>query len=191
VEYFRREYGESGLTQMDEDFRQHVQQYTAGRIPAEVRIAQRWKGNDTYWAYAVVERNGKMRQIDRLFQQHMAGIRGKALVPGWAQFQKHQNRKAWTYMAGVAVGVVGGAAFATLSNDAQDRRDRSTLQADHTYYDDLANQHFWASSGFYLLAATTYTVNILDGWYTTVQPYQILADQSTYQTKGLRLSVAF
>ncbi len=191
IEYFRREYGEASTSHVDEDFRQHIKQYTAGKIPAEVRIVERWEGNGAQWAYAVVERQGQIRQINRLFQKHMAGIRGKSLVPGWAQFQKRQPRKAWTYMAGVAIGIVGGVTFATLSNDARDRRDRSTLQVDHTYYDDLANQRFWASAGFYLLAATTYTVNVLDGWYTTIQPYQILTNLSTPGVRGIQVSVAF
>jgi hypothetical protein len=191
VEHFRREYGPASATEMDEDFVQRVKQYTSGRIPSEVRIAERWKDGHTHWAYAVVERNGQVRTIDRLFNERTSNIKAKAFVPGWAQFQKRQPRRAWTYMAGVTVGLVGGAAFAVLSNDAQDRRNQSNLQVDYTYYDDLANQRFWASNGFYLLAVSTYVANLLDAWYVDVQPYQILTNRSPTSPQGLQLSFHF
>ena len=104
----------------------------------------------------------------------MYGVRSHSFVPGWAQFQKHQPRRAWTYIAGIGVGIVGGATFAVLSDDAETRRDRSTIRITRDHYDDLANQRFWTSRAFYVFAGSLYVLNLLDGITVSVAPYQVL-----------------
>lgn len=104
----------------------------------------------------------------------MNHVERHAWVPGWAQFQKKQQRRAWTYISGVSIGVLGGATFAILSNDAEQRRDQSKTRIEREHYDDLANRRFWFSSAFYALAGGMYTINVLDGLYSRTEPYQIL-----------------
>lgn len=175
IEDYQRERGTADSATVESDFKQWLKSYVSGKVPAEVRIAERWEGKGREWAYAIAENPGQLRAIDKHFAQHMANSQAHAFVPGWAQFQKGQHRKAWMLMAGVGVGLVGGASFAILSNDSQTRRDQSAARVLREHYDTQANQRFWISTAFYVLAGSTYLANVLDGFYSDVEPYQILA----------------
>ena len=174
VEDFHRE-DEHGI---QSDFSQWVSTYIAGKVPAEARVVARWEGQGQHWAYALVERPGQRHKIDLLYRKSMAGVERHAWVPGWAQFQKRQPRRAWTYMSGVGVGLLGGVTFAVLSNQAQTRLERAKTRIERDHYDDLANRRYWASNGFYALAGGMYVLNVLDGLTSRVAPYQIVADAS-------------
>ena len=166
--------GSSLQSELASNFYQWIRTYNEGKVPAEARVVNRWKGKGRNWSYALVEKPGQVARIDRLYTEAMHHVERHAWVPGWAQFQKKQNRRAWTYLSGVGIGVLGGAAFAILSNDAEQRRDQSNTRIERAHYDDLANRRFWFSSGFYALAGSMYAINVLDGLYAQAQPYQIL-----------------
>lgn len=179
VEDFRREKdavgpgADAGL-RTESDFKQWISTYISGKVPAEARVVERWQGKGQHWAYAVVEKPGQERWIKSRYKQAMAGVAGHAFVPGWAQLQKKQPRRAGFYISGVGVGILGGISFALLSNDALERRDQAKLRIKRDHYDSLANQRFWASTGFYALAGGMYLLNVLDGMNSVVEPYQIL-----------------
>jgi hypothetical protein len=180
IEDFRRESGntspgdQSGLV-LQTEFREWISTRIAGKVPAEARVVARWRGQGTSWAYAVVERPGQEELINQRHRQAMAGVQRHAWVPGWAQFQKRQTSRAWTYTGGVAAGLLGGASLALLADDAGKRRDQARVQLVRDHYDRLANQRYWASQGLYALAVGIYVVNVLDGMTSKVQPYRILA----------------
>ena len=188
VEDFTREHGTDQTSTFESDFKQWISTYTAGKVPAETRIAERWQGKGQHWAYALVEKPGQQRRIQRLYNQAMARVGQHAFVPGWAQFQKKQPRRAWTYIGGVGIGILGGASFALLSNDALERRDQVKTRIERDHYDELANRRFWISSAFYALAGGTYVINVLDGRNSRVQPYQIL---TRVEPQGVHLAVRF
>ena len=179
IELFKRERGTSGQGAgadyiLEDDFKQWLKSRVSGKVPAEARVVERWQGKGQHWAYAVVEKPEQERWIKSRYQQAMAGVTGHAFVPGWAQLQKKQPRRAGFYISGVGVGILGGVSFALLSNDALNRRDQSKLRIERDHYDSLANQRFWASTGFYVMAGSMYFFNVLDGVNSKVEPYQIL-----------------
>lgn len=174
IEDYQREYSTAGKVTLDSDFRQWLTSYVEGKVPAEASIVSRWENDKKQWAYAIVEKPGKLRSIKARYNRHMANVRAHSFVPGWAQLQKRQNKKAWTLITGMGIGIVGGATFAVLSNDALTKRDQSTLRIERDHFDNQANQRFWISTAFYVLAGGTYLANVLDGFYSVVDPYQIL-----------------
>ena len=173
---------------LEQDYKQWLRTYTKGELPAGVRVVERWHGRGTHWAYALAEKPDQERAIARMFRDRMSGVRLHSWVPGWAQFQKRQTRKAWTMMAGVGTGLLGGISFAILSNDARERRDQATIRVTREHYDDLANQRFWLSTGFYALAGATYIASVIDGFVSRVQPYEIL---TTIERGGARVALHF
>ena len=174
--------------QLESDFQQWVKTYIEGKVPAEARVVERWKGQGQRWAYSIVEKPGQERPIKRLYNQALANVKHHAFVPGWAQFQKKQPRKAWTFISGASIGIIGGAAFALSSNDAGKRRDQATIRIERDHYDDLANQRFWISNAFYALAGGMYAINVLDGMNSRVEPYQLLTQ---VEPGGVRLVIKF
>ena len=188
AEDYRREHGPASETLLDEDFRLWIKTRSEGRVPPDTKVVDRWSGRGQEWAYAVVERPGAKKEIDRFFRDHMAGFVAHSFVPGWAQFQQRRNRAAWTYITGVGVGLVAGVTSGILSNDRVERRDRARRQEMRDYYDDQANQYYWLSVAGYTLSALSYGVNILDGQTIRVEPYQILTSKPGH---GVRVSLAF
>jgi hypothetical protein len=188
LEDFRREHGVVGQTLLEEDFKQWMKTYVKGELPPETKVVDRWSGRGQEWAYAVVEKPGKEKQIKRLIRDHMAGFVAHSFVPGWAQFQQRRNRAGWTYISGVGVGLLTGITGSILSGDRIERRDRQPNQVMKDYYDDQANKYYWMSMAGYTLAAVSYGINILDGQTVRVEPYEILTDRAAL---GFRLAVAF
>jgi len=188
IEDYQRERSTRYELDTESSFQQWMSTYVEGRVPAEARIVERWKGQGQFWAYAIVEKPGQKKRIQRLYDRALEDVKLHSLLPGWAQFQKRQLHKGWLYIGGVSAGVIGGVSFAILSNDALERRDRSTRQMDRDHYDDLANRRFWISNTFYALAGGMYAINVLDGWHSRVEPYQILA---RVERGGVHLAVRF
>ena len=188
IEDYTRELDGPEVGWLEQDYKQWLRTYTKGELPAGARVVERWHGRGAHWAYAVAEQAGQDRTITRMFRDRMSGVRLHSWVPGWAQFQKRQPRKAWAMMTGVGAGLLGGISFAILSNDARERRDQATLQVTRDHYDDLANQRFWLSTGFYALAGVTYITSVIDGYISRVQPYEIL---TTIDPGGARVALRF
>ena len=185
---FRREHGELGKGIIEEDFRQWVEVYIEGAVPAEARVVDRWSTEDERWAYAIVERPRMDKKIARLFKERMQGLHTHAFVPGWAQFQQGRNRAGWTFMTGVGFGLITGVSGSILSADKVSRHNRETTRAMREYYDDQANRYFWFSVAGYTLAGLSYAANVIDGLTVTVAPYKVLT--STH-SNGLEVAVAF
>ena len=185
---FRREHGELGKGIIEEDFRQWVEVYIEGAVPAEARVVDRWSTQEERWAYAIVERPKMEKKIARLYNERMAGLRTHAVVPGWAQFQQKRNRAGWTFISGVGVGLITGVSGGILSADKVSRRNRETTRAMREYYDDQANRYFWMSVAGYTLAGLSYVANIIDGFTVTVAPYNVLTSGST---NGVEVAVTF
>ena len=109
--------------------RQWISMRIEGKVPAEVRIQERFRDENQEWALAVVERPGQLRRTNRLYQSTLRNVKYHAFVPGWAQVQKRQSRRAYTYIGVFSAGVIGGISFAILSNHANARRDRATIHS--------------------------------------------------------------
>ena len=178
-EDFKREHGPAGSAMLEEDFRIWFRSYTRGNLPAEARIVDRWQRKNSFSSYALVERPGMLRTIQDTYEERTRGLKSKALLPGWAQMHQGRNRAGWIYMGSVAVGLLTGASMAVMASDHIDRRDRETVSKLMEYYDNKANDYYWLSVVGYSLAAVAYSVNVIDGLFIRVAPYQLLSEESS------------
>lgn len=185
---FKRESGKLGAGEIEEDFRQWAEVYIEGKVPAEARVVDRWSNNEGRWAYAIVERSGMKRSIDRLYAESMSGLKMHAFVPGWAQFQQKRNRAAWTYLSGFSLGLITGVSGSVLASDNVSRRDRETSKTLREYYNDKANRYYWLAVAGYTLAGVTYATNVIDGLTVQVLPYEMLTSTSS---PGVSLAFSF
>ena len=157
-------------------------------MPAASRVVDRWSGDKGQWAYAIVERPGMLKTINRRYADRMSGVVLHAFVPGWAQFQQERDLAGWTYIGGVGVGIIAGVSGTILAADKVARRDRETTPKLKQYYDDQANQYFWLSTAGYALAALSYVVNVVDGVTVKVDPYRLL---TALDPAGFELVISF
>ena len=146
-----------------------------GTLPPGSYIAERWQdGNGYWWSFAVSEREGQGRNIQRLRDQKLGSARLRSFVPGLAQFAKGQKSKGWRIVWAEGVGLVGLATAAILQQDYKDRRDRARFPADVKYYDDRANWAYWGTVAFGTLAGGTYLYNLIDGFTSVPPTYRLL-----------------
>jgi len=97
IEDYQRERSTRYELDTESSFQQWMSTYVEGRVPAEARIVERWKGQGQFWAYAIVEKPGQKKRIQRLYDRALEDVKLHSLLPGWAQFQKRQLHKGWLY----------------------------------------------------------------------------------------------
>ena len=190
VEYFQREHGFSDKTSLTEDFKQQIKQYTRSAIPPDVQIVERWQDGQRKWALAVGLRPNMSMKVKRVHSLHLQRVKSRAFIPGLAQLERLQKRKATVYITGFVLGIAGGLSMTSLNGGAIDKRDQSRTQADYDFYDERANSFYWASNAFYGLAATSYLTSLIDGWFFHLKPYQHLTDRSAL-VPGLNVVMDF
>lgn len=157
---------------------QGTQQKVSGVLPAASYIAERWRSQDGYWwSYALSERPGQGPRIHRLAGRGLQLARTRAVVPGWAQFTKKQDRKGWTIAAGEALGLVGWLALDALTGEYRDRRGQAVTPADYRYYDRVSDRFAWGAAGCASLAAATYLFSMIDGIINRPPAYRLLMTQ--------------
>ena len=190
VDYFQREHGFSNKTSLTEDFRQQIKQYTRSAIPPDVQVVERWQDRQRKWALAVGMRPDMSMKVRRAHSAHLQRVKSRAFIPGLAQLERLQNRKAAVYISGFVIGLAGGISMNSLTGGAIDKRDQARTQVDYDYYDDRANAFYWASNAFYGLAAASYVTSFIDGWFFHLKPYQHLTGRDTV-IPGLRVVMGF
>jgi hypothetical protein len=153
-----------------------ITENTKGKVPERTRVVEYYQKDKEYHAYAVVERMGMEKIIKRELRLAKKGNAFRSSVPGWSQFGKRETRKGVKFIVGVATGLVGGMVFKMQKDDALRRRDSAPRKADVDYYNSMANRYYWASSGFFTIAAASYLGNVLDGLFTRPKGYQIVAE---------------
>lgn len=153
-------------------------QQVAGALPAGTYIAERWRDQDgSWWSYALSERPGEGPRIRRLVDSRMRMARVRAIVPGWAQFTKHQERKGWAIVTGEALSVVGWLALDALTAEYRSQRNQAATVTDYRYYDRWSDRFAWGAAGCASLAAATYLASAIDGIANRPPAYRLLMTQ--------------
>jgi len=153
-------------------------QKISGKLPPGSYIAERWQDESgTWWSYALAERPGQSRRIQKLRDARLGAARIRSIAPGWAQFTKGQKQKGWRILASEGIGVAGFAVFALLQRDYEDRRDRASA-SDWDYYNDWANRFYWSSVAFGTLAGATYLYSLIDGIVSVPPTYRLLLSRT-------------
>lgn len=160
-----------------EFFRQGTHQTVTGTLPAGSHIAERWRAQEGYWwSYALCERPGKGPRIHRLEGRGLQMARRRAVVPGWSQFTKKQERKGWAIITGESLGLAGWLALDALTAEYRSRRGQAT-PADYRYYDRWTKRFAWGAAGCASLAAATYVFSTIDGITSRPPAYRLLMSQ--------------
>jgi hypothetical protein len=178
TEVYQSESGraENGRLSSDETstFEQWISEKYSATIPAGAHVAERHFGGDRYWAYAIAEKNGVHNQIESLYQNKMRRVHRRAYVPGLAQFEKGETRKAWTIVAAEAIGVIGWGALHLIASDLRDRRDRARKVATYDYYDRWANRTTWGGLSGGVIAVGVFGYSVLDGVLSVPPRHQLM-----------------
>ena len=192
VEAVTKDYqsAESGLTNgsisADETsiLQEWIEVRVKGSTPAGVHIADRYTGDGLQWAYALAERPGATRKIDLQYRRGLSRVKKRALIPGLAQFEKNEPRRAWIILSAEAAGLIGWGTLSLLSSDLKDRRDRARRVSSYNHYDKWANRTGWGSLAMATLAIGMYGYSVLDGFLAVPTKHQLLlgADMETLWT---------
>lgn len=156
-----------------------IEESTQGSVPQRTRVVETFKDREGFHAYAVAEKAGSERQIQRALGQVKRQNRVRSLVPGWAQLTKREAKKGAVFVVGSGLGIVGGLVFKTLMTDAKARRNRARTPAAWDYENTMANRYYWSSTGFFALAGCSYLTSIIDGLYSAPKGYRLTAGLST------------
>lgn len=152
-------------------------QQISGVLPPGSYVAERWRAQDgSWWSFALSERPGQGPELRRLTASRMQMARTRAVVPGWAQFAKKEDRKGWTIIAGEALSLGGWYALGALTDEYRRRRGQGT-PADYRYYDRWSDRFAWGAAGCRSLAGATYLFSMIDGIISRPPTYRLLMTQ--------------
>ena len=154
-------------------------QQIAGQLPAGSYIAERWQDpSGLWWSFALWEKPSEGLLLQEHRNARLRAARRRAVLPGWAQFAKGQNHKAWRILTAGGIGLAGGVTGALLQSEFENRRDRvgglGDVADDWQYYDDWAHRFYWSSMTFGALAGAAYIYSLVDGWTSLPPTYQLL-----------------
>ena len=85
-----------------------------------------------------------------------------AIAPGWAQFLKGHDTRAWAIIAGEVILVPAAIASILIHNDASNKATISTKQSNRDFYNDRARLAYGVFLGTAAAAITFYTYNLVD-----------------------------
>lgn len=154
--------------------KQWISERVRGSIPAGTHIVDRHRADGMHWAYALAEKPGAARRINKLYSRNLSRVRRRAVVPGLAQFEKNEPRKAWAILGAEAIGLVGWGIANRLAGDLKERRDRARRVSSYNYYDKWANRAAWGELTMSVLAFSSFTYAVLDGLFGIPPKHELL-----------------